>query len=692
MANTDQKLVVSELDFFTIKNNLKNFLRDQEEFTDYDFEASGLNVLLDILAYNTHYMAYYNNMIANEMFLDTALMRDSVVSHAKMLGYTPVSAVAPRATINLQITRPVGNTQTTLTLPKFTKFQSSPLNGTSYTFVNKDAKTVIYDPTCNRFCFDNLYIYQGTPLSYTFTYDSTNNPTQSFELPDAGIDTSSLEVLIQESSTSIKTEKFDLATDATVVSTDSAVYYLDETRNGKYKISFGDGVIGKKLINGNIVIVTYIRTNGSASNKSNAFSLTDTVGGFSQSVIFPIKPAQGGTEQESIDKVRFTAPKSYVANGRGVTKDDLIALINKNYPYFEAVNVWGGEENDPPVYGKVFIAAKPSLGFEITDVEKLDVINNVIKPVSVVTVLPEFVNVDYSYLKIFADVYYNPTKTNKSADSLKNTIRNSIINFKDRELDNFNSKFKISKLLRAIDDSEQSINYSDAECLIEKQLVPQVGASRNYTLNFGTSLSREDPKYRIFSAPAFKMYENFEESPVLRNCFFEETPGSSSGIESVEVLEAPNSYETIPTITINGDGVGANAYPIIVNGKVTQIVVDNTGVNYTTATANLFYLDEVDTTVSLRVNVQNRFGILRSYYFDDNNIKTVLNPTAGTIDYKLGKITLTEFDPESIESPLKILRITAKPATKNFESSRNRILTVDEDDSSSININMNVIE
>jgi hypothetical protein len=685
MANTDQKLVVTELDFAQIKNNLKNFLRDQQEFTDFDFEASGMSVLLDILAYNTHYMAYYNNMIANEMFLDTAVLRDSVVSHAKMLGYTPVSAIAPRATVNLQIIRPAGNTQVSLTLPRFTRLQSTPLNGVSYTFVNTQAKTVDYDPTCNRFCFDDLYIYQGQPLSYTFVYNATNNSAQSFELPDAGIDTSTLEILVQESATSLKTERFTLATDATNVTSNSSVYFIDETRNGKYKIYFGDGVIGRSLTNGNIVVANYLRTDGAAANKSNAFSLIDSVGGFTSSIVYPIKAASGGNGQESVTGIRFSAPKAYVSNNRGVTKEDLIALINKNYPYFEAVNVWGGEENIPPVYGKVFIAAKPTLGFEITDSEKLDVINNVIKPVSVVTVIPEFVDVDYNYLQVFAEVYYDATKTTRSADAIKSIVQTAIINFKNTELDNFNSRFKLSKMLRAIDDAETSISYSDAVTVIEKRLVPQLGAARNYTLDFGTPISREDPSYRIYSTPAFGQ---FDADGVLRKCFFEETPGSSSGVESITINSATGSYLTAPTISINGDGVGANAYPVIVNGKITQIVVDKPGVGYTTATTLLYYQDEIDTTASFTVNMQGRFGTLRSYFFDNNNIKTTLDAEAGTIDYQLGKITLQEFDPFSIEDPLKIFRMVAKPETNNFESARSRIITIDEEDTNAINISV----
>jgi len=689
MANTDQKLTVTELDFTQIKSNLKNFLRDQAEFSDFDFEAAGINVLLDILAYNTHYMAFYNNMIANEMFLDTAILRDSVISHAKMLGYTPRSAVSPRATINLQIIRPVDDTTSSLTLPKYTKFQSTPIDGVSFTFVNDQAVTVDYDPTCNRFCYDNLYIYQGQPLTYTFAYNSTNNPSQSFELPDSNIDTNTITVTVQESATSLRRESYTLSTDATTVSSNSAVYYLDEVKNGKYKVYFGDGVIGKALTNGNLVIVTYLKTEGAAANKANAFSLIESVGGFTNSVVFPLTAASGGTGLESIAKVRFTAPKAYVSNGRGVTTDDLIAIINRNYPYFESVNVWGGEENDPPVYGKVFVAAKPTSGYEITESEKLTVINDVIKPVSVVTVIPEFVDVDYNYLNVFAEVYYDPTKTNRSADGLKALIRNSILSFRNSNLNNFNSRFKLSKLLRDIDDSELSISYSDAVITITKKLVPQVGAARNYTLNFGTAISREDPKYRIYSTPAFRKYDD---EGALRRCFFEETPGTSSGIDSISIVSATGNYESIPTIVLDGDGVGANAYPVVVNGKITQVVVDDPGVNYTTATAILYKDGEIDTTATFNVSVQGRYGILRSYYFDNNNIKTILEPEAGIIDYDLGKITLNNFDPVSIDDDLKILRFTAKPETNNFESSRNRIITIDNEDLGSINITVKSID
>jgi hypothetical protein len=689
MANTDQKLVITELDFSDIKNNLKNFLRDQPEFTDFDFEAAGINVLLDILAYNTHYMSYYNNMIANEMFLDTAVLRDSVVSHAKLLGYTPVSSTAARAKIDLQITRPINNTQTSLTLPKFTKFQSSPIDSVSYAFVNTEATVGNYDPSCGRFCFDNLYIKQGQPLSYTFTFNATNNPAQTFELPDTGIDTSTLEVIVQESATSLKSEKFTLSTDATTVTTTSPVFYLDESRNGKYKIYFGDNIIGKALTNGNLVTATYLKTNGAAANKANAFTLVESVGGLSTHIIYPLEAASGGSSQEGIDRVRTIAPKIFASGNRGVTTSDIIALINAKYPYFQSVNVWGGEENDPPVYGKVFVAAKPTLGYEITESEKLNVINNIIKPVCVATITPEFVDVDYNFLNVFATVYYDKTKTTRSEDAIKTLVRNAIIQYGSTELNDFNSRFKISKLLRNIDDCEISIGYSDAQTTIKKQVVPQLNTPRNYTFNYGVELSREDPKYRIFSSPGYTQYDSEQ---ILRTCFIEETPGSSSGVEKISVLAATKTYQSTPSIVISGDGVGANAYPVIVNGKVKSIVVDKPGINYTSASAYLYYDDELDTSVKLSVSVQGRYGILRSYYFDENNIKTIFNPKVGTVDYLMGKITLSQFNPVDVLDSSKTFSVTAKPTSNYFSSSRNRILTIDDTDLVSINIEVKAVE
>jgi hypothetical protein len=306
-----------------------------------------------------------------------------------------------------------------------------------------------------------------------------------------------------------------------------------------------------------------------------------------------------------------------------------------------------------------------------------------------VTVVPEFVNVDYNYLNVYADVYYDKTKTSGSSDSIASTVRNAILSYSYTDLNDFNSKFKMSKLLRSIDDSDNSISFSDAAVTITKKLEPVIGVSRNYTLNYGTAISREDPHYKIFSAPAFREYDN---DGVLRQCFFEEVPGKSTGVESISVIYAPTYYEDAPTVTIAGDGIGAMATPVIVNGRLTAIDIVNSGVNYTTATASVYYRGVLDSTVSLNVSIRQRYGTLQTYFFDDNNNKTVLTADAGDVDYYLGKITLTAFNPVSIDDPLKVMRITAKSVSNNFESSKQRILTIDGDDSASINIKIKPIE
>jgi hypothetical protein len=268
-------------------------------------------------------------------------------------------------------------------------------------------------------------------------------------------------------------------------------------------------------------------------------------------------------------------------------------------------------------------------------------------------------------------------------------VRNAIIAYKNADLDTFNSKFRQSRLLRTIDDSNLSISYSDAECTIEKRIIPALNASRNYTLNYGTPLAREDSKYRISSSPAYTQYDD---DGALRNCFLEETPGSSSGIESISVVSATNTYDSIPSIVISGDGVGANAYPVVVNGKITSIVVDDPGVNYKAAKAQLYYQGEYDATASFNAFVQSRYGIIRSYYFNNNNIKTIMDAVAGTVDYETGKLILNGFRPVGIADPSRTLKIVARPENHNFESSRSKIITIDDEASNSINIEVIVSE
>jgi len=685
-ANLENKLIVSNPDFNTIKANLKDFLRSQTTFSDYDFEGSGLSNLIDLLAYNTHYMAFYANMIANEAFLDTASLRDAVVSHAKMLGYTPRSVTSSKANVNLIFTQAnnaaVANL-TSLTIPRFTRFSGVAINGVNFTYVTLNEQTITKSNTA--FTFSNLEITEGRPVNIVLTYNEQNNPQQLFEIPDEDIDTSTLEVIVQNSSVDLTQTTYTLATDATEVSANSAVYYLDETQGGKYQIYFGDNILGRKLSDSNLVIMSYVRSKGAASNKTNQFTLVDAVGTLASGTVVVNDVAQGGTAAESLNSIKFTAPKVFATRNRAVTKTDYISLIQRDYPSLEAVNVWGGEENDPPVYGKVFVSAKPASGYEITTTEKQFILNSVVAPLSIVTVTPEFVDPDYNFLNLAVKVTYDPTATTKTPGQIASSVKTAVYNFANTNLDNFNSYFKVSRLTREVDNIETAILSNEIDVTIEKRLEPTLSASpKNYVLNFYTPLKKSTNVNRIKSTPAFTAYDNEDN---IREVFFEEVPQSSTGISSVLIKSGGSGFTVAPTIRITGDGFGANATAVITNGKITSVNVTNAGSEYSTAAVKAYDTDGAElTSVILQAVIQNSVGKLRTYYFDDNQIKVILSEDAATVDYSTGTITLQNFAPLDIKNSLKVIKFYAMPENNLFSSTRSSIITVDQDDSAAITV------
>ena len=685
-SNLENKLVVTDPDFETIKLNLKNFLRSQDTFTDYDFEGSGMSNLIDLLAYNTHYMAFYANMIANESFLDTASIRDSVVSHAKMLGYTPHSTRSARARINLKFSDTT--TSTTLTLPKFTKFSSSAKDGVNYVFTNLAEKTAVKEG--NSFTFHNLELTEGTPVNYVYTYNSLSNPQAEFIIQDAGVDTSTLEVTIQNSSTDLKRTVFFLSTDSTVVDEESLVYFLDETKGGKYKIYFGNGVLGKALSDGNIIIVSYLLSKGSAANKTTGFTMIDTIknsiGTTITGSVTMVQAAAGGAESESLESIKFAAPKAYISNNRAVTKNDYIALIQKNYPYLEAVNVWGGEESDPPEYGKIFISAKPSLGYEITATERQYILENVIAPISVVTVTPEFVNPEYIYLNLDITVNYDQTATNKSPGEIESVVRTSLVNFSNTYLDKFNTPFKLSKLLKQIDNSEQSILSNEVKLKLEKRISPVLNSQRNYIIRFNSPIKHSFGRNRIYSFPSYSAFDSLD---TLRDFYFEEVPLSYTGIYSVKVLYGGyrGQFSYAPTLKVTGDGYGAQVEAIITNGIVTAVKVIKGGSEYSTVKITAYDRDGKEVpSIAFEVFIDNRVGTLRTYYYDDNSIKQISSTNAGTINYVTGTIELTNFTPIDIDNDTKVLKFYAEPESSLLQSSKNAIITIDTEDTATVSI------
>lgn len=687
------RLRVTELDFDTIKSNLKTFLKSQNEFSDYDFEGSGLSVLLDILAYNTHYNAYYLNMIANESFLDTALLRNSVVSHAKKYGYVPRSSTAARATINFTINS-LNSDPGSLTLPKGYTFLTSLVDNSLYTFVTLEDTTVT--KTGTNFVFSNLKIYEGTLNRYSFNHSQLSNPKQIFSIPESNIDTSTLKVTVQQSSSNTDTVVYSLATDVINLTANSNVYFLQEGVNNQYEIYFGDDVIGKKIPDGGVVNVSYLSTSGSVANKANNFTATGSVLSYTNFTVNSVAAAAGGSERETVDQIKFAAPLQFTSQNRAVTKNDYVKIIQQRYPQFDAVNVWGGEENIPPVYGKVFISAKPKLGFEVSDTEKDYFINEVVKPISVLTVTPEFVNVDYNYIKLISTVYYDPTKTDLNLSTLQSKVTSSINSFANLNLNKFNSVFSSSKLRTNIDNSDTSITSNELQVFLSKKFRPTLNQSNTYILDFGIELSRGTTLDNFYSSPTFTI---LDENLIERTCFLEEVPSSFTGVESVTVITPGSNYTSTPTIEIVGDGRGAKASAVIVNGKLSSIKVTNPGIGYTTATVRI--IGGGGTGATADSVLENRYGKIRIAYFKPDEVtsrstKVILNYEknegfTGVIDYVLGTVTINDFAPLTIDNDFSELSINVRPKSTVLQSIKNKMLAFDVADPTSVVVELKTI-
>jgi hypothetical protein len=682
------RLRVTELDFDQIKQNLKTFLQAQSEFTDYDFEGSGLNILLDILAYNTHYNSYYLNMVANESFLDTALLRDSVISHAKVLGYVPYSRKAPRATLNFTVVTN-STTPATLTIPKGFSFLSDEIDGISYNFVTLQETLVTKSNT--NFTFLELPIHEGQLVTYNYTYDQLTNPKQIFSVPDAGVDTSTLTLTVQASSTNTAIETFTLATDSSNVTTSSPVFYLQENRGERYDIYFGNNVIGKSITNGNIVSMTYLITNGAAANKANNFVATGTLADSlfnSQTnfIISPVGEASGGAERESVDEIKFSAPLQFTTQNRLVTFKDYESYIKKNYPAIDSVSVWGGEDETPPTYGRVFIALKPKQNYYLSDVEKQRIIDEIIAPKAVVAVQTIIRDPEYLYLLISSTVSYDPKKTVLTTDQLKTGIRNAILAYKATYLDKFDSKFILSKVQDVIDATDSnSIIGSKVSVRLQKRFKPVTSQSKPYTVYFNVPLRRGTISNKL-SSTFFTVVDADGMDQIVQ---FDEIPQSFSGISGISVTNPGQGFTSSPTITITGDGTGANAVATIVNGRVQSIEVTNRGIDYTRATITISGGSGYGATAEAVIDA--RTGELRTVYYDNNAQRQVVDATAGTVDYDAGIVTINDIYIKSVSSTDGYIRLSIESEKGIIGTTKNTIVTLDVDDPTAISTTLETV-
>ena len=485
-----QNLNVTELDFDQIKKNLKNFLKTQSEFNDYDFEGSGLSTLLDVLAYNTHYNAMNAHFSLNEAFLDSAQIRGNIVTRAKLLGYIPRSVLSPRATVNIvvDVTNEVGTVPSTLTLPRGTKL-STNVDGTEFRYVvlnehqvslNTDEST---SPNTRTFTFNNVTVVEGTRKTLKYRVDN-DIENQKFQLSDDDADTSTLRVLVQANEESSAFDNYTQFESLLNVNSTSKVYYLQENSNEYYEIYFGDGVTGNKPTNNNIVTLDYIFTQGSESNGAKTFTIVDNVGGFSNVTITTVAAATGGTEKETNESIRFNAPLTFTSQNRAVTSDDYRAIIQKSFSNIKSISCWGGEDNDPPEYGKVFISIKPLVGDNLTQSEKDNITGTILKGKNVVSITPTMVDPSFTFLELDVHFKYNPNLTDRSDVELQSVVRDTISDYNFNELEKFDGVFRHSKLTRAIDNADPSIQNSTVRPFMFMNITPANNAANNFELKF----------------------------------------------------------------------------------------------------------------------------------------------------------------------------------------------------------------
>lgn len=493
-----KKINVAELDFDLIKANIKTFLQGQEQFQDYDFEGSSLSVLLDILAYNTHYNALYTNLAVNESFIDSASKRSSVVSRAKELGYIPYSATGAQATVDITVSATT-STPAILSIPAFTPFTGSA-DGQQFTFYTMETVTA----TLNNgvYSFSGVFLKEGTPLTYRYVAAEGTR----YIIPNDSVDLSTLTVRIQATSTSSFFDTYQRQEDILNLDGNSKVYFVKEIDGELYELEFGNGVVGKALENGNVINLSYMSSSKDAANGIRLFSYAGSslLGGVV--TVTTTTPAFGGGDVEPIDNIRYNAPRAYTAQNRAVTVEDYKALLYRAYPEAQTINVWGGENNVPKQYGKVFISIKPKTANQLTDVQKSYIINEILRKKNVVSITPEIVDPVFINLEVNATVYYNPSLTTKTAAEIKDLVIQTIQDYNTNQLNSFSGVFKFSKLASAIDATEDSITSNITTIKLHREVQPIYNTNTSYQIELGNPIYGSGVPEQSILSTGFYLY------------------------------------------------------------------------------------------------------------------------------------------------------------------------------------------
>ena len=536
MPTTPAQLPIAELDYDQILSNLIAFMKDDPTFSDYDFTGSGLRLLSRVLAYVTFYNNYYVTAAVNESFLDTAQLRSSIVSHAKMLGYNAHGTQSAVITTNVTAIM-TSSSATSVTLPKNTRFELA--NDTSYLFYTTDDTALLQNTTtANNYEASDVLLVEGRPATYQFTVD-VNDPTQRFIIPNANASFSHISVVVQESATANTRTTFLQPTNLALVNDANAIFLVSEAYSGYPELTFGNGVVGKKLVHGNIVLVDYYISRGAAGNGIRGpFTINDpSFSGLARGVTATIDAdtvaSYNGTDAEDVDQIRYIAPLMYSAQNRCVTGEDYKALILAEYgDSIAAINVFGGEEGNPndvnerPAYGHVYIALKPKVGLRFTDSTHDIIMRTVVAPRQVIGVLPEIVIPDYVYVVVATKALYDTKATTRSKDALVDAIKTGISDYATTAVEKFDTAFRFSRLARAIDDTDPAISSSLTRVEIQKRIQPTLNASNTLTLKFGGPLLRTGNTSAILPATQLTGHRfgyTAANGTSFTNCYFAET-------------------------------------------------------------------------------------------------------------------------------------------------------------------------
>lgn len=583
MANSNQNTVVNALDFDTIKANLTQYMRGQDQFKDYDFEGSGMNILLDLLSAHTHYNGFYHHMALNESFIDTAITRDGVISLAKLVGYTPRSRTAPKATVdvNFGTTRPTINSANFDYLPSGVVFRGTA-ERTNYNFITRKPYELLRNSS-NEYIINGIEITEGSIKVTNYVVDQSNSD-QRFLISSRNVDMSSVIVRVQrsiEDSTGF-TDVWSKNTDFSSLSEDSLVYFTEETNDGYFRIYFGDGVLGRKPRHGNYVTVQYLTTDGPDANglgrTDSTNSRTFRMNILPQATVSVVSPAAGGSLKEDIESIRYNAPRAYQTQDRAVTSEDYRVIVHQNYPNAESVFVYGGEDANPPVFGKVFIAVKPKEGTTLTDIEKRNLATNIVGVRNVLGITPEIIDPDALYLKVTTSIIYDPSLTDLADTGIENRVVAQINRFSNRELSKFDRGLVYSQFSTNIDDADVSIIGNQTTVRLEKRLELNLGQSISYELDFNNAFFHPEDNY----------------SPILSSDSFTYLDGTSTA-----------------TAFLDDDGSGNIRIYKLVDGSKSFINENAGTIDYTNGTINLVSftptgLSGQTSTISIEVQPANQ--------------------------------------------------------------------------------------